>query len=140
MGRTGVLTPVAVFEPIEIDGATVERASLHNVSVMREIMGSCCYAGQRLEVFKANQIIPQIMSADKMTYEEVVGNCGVIQGDRLGVLLVIYVAISICMLSYTLEYYLTTTVFLKDTVVTTCNEVTTSNVHYIATKTTIEEE
>ena len=77
MGRTGVLTPVAVFKPIEIDGATVERASLHNVSVMREIMGSCCYAGQRLEVFKANQIIPQIMSADKMTYEEVVSNSGI---------------------------------------------------------------
>ena len=77
MGRTGVLTPVAVFEPIEIDGATVERASLHNVSVMREIMGNCCYAGQRLEVFKANQIIPQIMSADKMTYEEVINNGGI---------------------------------------------------------------
>jgi DNA ligase (NAD+) len=40
-------------------------------------MGNCCYAGQRLEVFKANQIIPQIMSADKMTYEEVIGNGGI---------------------------------------------------------------
>lgn len=77
MGRTGVLTPVAVFEPIEIDGATVERASLHNVSVMREIMGNCCYAGQRIEVFKANQIIPQIMSADKMNYGDVVAHGGV---------------------------------------------------------------
>ena len=77
MGRTGVLTPVAVFEPIEIDGATVERASLHNVSVMREIMGNCCYAGQRLEVFKANQIIPQIMSADKMDYGDVVAHGGI---------------------------------------------------------------
>lgn len=77
MGRTGILTPVAVFEPIEIDGATVERASLHNVSVMREIMGSCCYAGQRLEVFKANQIIPQIMSADKMDYGDVVAHGGI---------------------------------------------------------------
>ena len=77
MGRTGVLTPVAVFEPIEIDGATVERASLHNVSVMREIMGNCCYAGQRIEVFKANQIIPQIMSADKMDYGDVVAHGGI---------------------------------------------------------------
>ena len=77
MGRTGVLTPVAVFEPIEIDGATVERASLHNVSVMREIMGNCCYAGQRLEVFKANQIIPQIMSADKMDYGDVITHGGI---------------------------------------------------------------
>ena len=77
MGRTGVLTPVAVFEPIEIDGATVERASLHNVSVMREIMGNCCYAGQRIKVFKANQIIPQIMSADKMDYGDVVAHGGI---------------------------------------------------------------
>lgn len=77
MGRTGVLTPVAVFEPIEIDGATIERASLHNVSVMREIMGNCCYAGQRIEVFKANQIIPQIMSADKMDYGDVVAHGGI---------------------------------------------------------------
>lgn len=77
MGRTGILTPVAVFEPIEIDGATIERASLHNVSIMREIMGNCCYAGQRIEVFKANQIIPQIMSADKMDYGDVVAHGGI---------------------------------------------------------------
>ena len=37
MGRTGVLTPVAVFEPIDMDGTTVERASLHNYSVMKEL-------------------------------------------------------------------------------------------------------
>ena len=72
MGRTGVLTPVAVFEPIEIDGTIVERASLHNVSIMREIMGDCCYAGQKIEVIKANQIIPQIVSAYKMSYGDVV--------------------------------------------------------------------
>ena len=72
MGRTGVLTPIAVFEPIEIDGATVERASLHNVSVMRDIMGECCYAGQSIKVFKANQIIPQIAFAEKMKYADVI--------------------------------------------------------------------
>ena len=77
MGRTGVLTPVAVFEPIEIDGTIVERASLHNVSVMREILGDCAYAGQIIEVFKANQIIPQIKSAVKMDYGTVVANGGV---------------------------------------------------------------
>ena len=63
MGRTGVLTPVAVFEPIEIDGATVERASLHNVSVMESILGMFPYYNQQIEVFKANMIIPQIKSA-----------------------------------------------------------------------------
>ena len=72
MGRTGVLTPIAVFEPIEIDGATVERASLHNISVMRDVMGECCYAGQSIKVFKANQIIPQIAFAEKMKYADVV--------------------------------------------------------------------
>lgn len=66
MGRTGVLTPVAMFRPIEIDGCTVTRASMHNVSVMEELMGKFGpYLGQKLEVFKANQIIPQIKSADQ---------------------------------------------------------------------------
>ena len=64
MGRTGVLTPVAVFDTIEIDGCDVNRASLHNVSVMNELLG-VPYIGQELKVFKANQIIPQIKSAHK---------------------------------------------------------------------------
>ena len=62
MGRTGVLTPVAVFEPIDIDGSTVERASLHNISVMYETMNGGSFVGQKIEVFKANMIIPQIVS------------------------------------------------------------------------------
>lgn len=62
MGRTGVLTPVAVFDPIDIDGSTVERANLHNISVMTELMGGS-YVGQEVEVFKANMIIPQIAKA-----------------------------------------------------------------------------
>ena len=66
MGRTGVLTPVAIFRPIEIDGCTVTRASMHNISVMKELMGRFGpYLGQKLEVFKSNQIIPQIKSADQ---------------------------------------------------------------------------
>ena len=64
MGRTGVLTPVAVFEPVEIDGTTVSRASLHNLSVMEDLLGTPYYK-QKLEVFKANMIIPQILSAEK---------------------------------------------------------------------------
>lgn len=82
MGRTGVLTPVAIFEPIEIDGTIVERASLHNYSIMKEVMGDCAYVGQKIEVFKANQIIPQIKSALKMSYGEVVSNCGVSANDE----------------------------------------------------------
>lgn len=65
MGRTGVLTPVAIFNPVEIDGTTVERASLHNLTVMEETLGSVPHSGQKIEVFKANMIIPQICDADK---------------------------------------------------------------------------
>ena len=66
MGRTGVLTPVAVFQPVEIDGCEVSRASLHNVSIMNEVLG-VPYVNQSIKVYKANQIIPQIKSAHKST-------------------------------------------------------------------------
>jgi DNA ligase (NAD+) len=73
MGRTGVLTPVAIFEPIDIDGSTVERASLHNVSIMSDLFGPFgpC-KGDEVEVFKANMIIPQIKSVKNVCshYEE----------------------------------------------------------------------
>ena len=65
MGRTGILTPVAVFKPIDIDGSTVERASLHNVSIMVETLHGYGWKGQKIEVFKANMIIPQIASAEE---------------------------------------------------------------------------
>lgn len=61
MGKTGILTPTAVFEPVEIDGTVVERASLHNLSIMREL--GIEFIGQEINVYKANQIIPQIHSA-----------------------------------------------------------------------------
>lgn len=61
MGKIGVLTPTAVFEPVEIDGTMVERALLHNLSVMREL--GIEFIGQEINVYKANQIIPQIHSA-----------------------------------------------------------------------------
>lgn len=82
MGRTGVLTPVAVFDPIDIDGSTIERASLHNVSVMREILGDCAYVGEPLKVYKANQIIPQIAEAGpKYDYGYVISHGGVSAND-----------------------------------------------------------
>lgn len=64
MGRTGVLSPVAVFEPIDMDGSTVERANLFNLSVLRETLGGA-YKGQSLRIYKANMIIPQVHDADK---------------------------------------------------------------------------
>lgn len=63
MGRTGVLTPVAEFNEIELEGSTVSRASLHNLSVLWDTLGEKPYFNQEVEVFKANMIIPQIKSA-----------------------------------------------------------------------------
>ena len=82
MGRTGVLTPVAIFDPVEIDGTTVEKASLHNVGIMRDLLGECAYVGEPLEIYKANQIIPQVASAGpKHTYGEVIAVGGVSAHD-----------------------------------------------------------
>ena len=64
MGRTGVLTPVAVFVPIDIDGSTVERANLHNWTILNETLHGHGWKGQKVEVYKANMIIPQIASAE----------------------------------------------------------------------------
>lgn len=64
MGRTGVLTPVAQFAPIEIDGTIVERASLHNYSIYKQLFPKA-YIGQYVTVYKANMIIPQIQYASR---------------------------------------------------------------------------
>ena len=61
MGRTGVLTPVALLEPINIDGSEVSRASLHNISIMDEL--GIKYQDTKVMVYKANMIIPQIYKA-----------------------------------------------------------------------------
>ena len=65
MGKTGILTPTAVFDSIELEGTTVERASLHNVSILKETMGRMPWVGQKLGVFKANLIIPQVRWAEQ---------------------------------------------------------------------------
>lgn len=82
MGRTGVLTPVAVFDPIDIDGSTVERCSLHNVSIMRKLLGNCAYVGETLQIYKANMIIPQVAEAGpKHDYGYVISHAGVSAND-----------------------------------------------------------
>lgn len=70
MGRTGILTPVAIFDTIDMDGSEVSRASLHNLSVMEELLGEHPHIGQLVRVYKANMIIPQIDSADKTSEGE----------------------------------------------------------------------
>ena len=62
MGKTGVLTPTAVFEPVEIDGTMVERASLHNLSVMKKILENP-FINQEIEICKYNMIIPGVIRA-----------------------------------------------------------------------------
>lgn len=57
MGKIGSLTPVAIFDPVEIDGTMVERASLHNVSILTKLD---LQIGDTITVYKANQIIPQV--------------------------------------------------------------------------------
>ena len=55
--RTGLINPVAIFEPVELEGTVVQRASVHNISILKELaLGK----GDRIKVYKANMIIPQI--------------------------------------------------------------------------------
>ena len=76
--RTGLINPVAVFEPVELEGTTVSRASVHNISIMEALeLG----AGDRITVYKANMIIPQI--ANNLTrsgVRDIPEKCPVCQG------------------------------------------------------------
>lgn len=63
-GKTGILTPVAIFDTVDIEGSEVSRASLHNISVMSEILGKS-WKGQRIGVYKANMIIPAVRWAEQ---------------------------------------------------------------------------
>ncbi len=76
--RTGLINPVAIFEPVELEGTTVSRASVHNISIMRALeLG----IGDEIQVYKANMIIPQI--ADNLTRSgrlEIPAQCPVCSG------------------------------------------------------------
>ena len=76
--RTGLINPVAIFDPVELEGTTVSRASVHNISVMKELKLGI---GDRISVYKANMIIPQI--AENLTCSsnlEIPGTCPVCGG------------------------------------------------------------
>ncbi len=62
MGRTGQLTPVLIYNDIDIDGSICNRASLHNITIMTQLMGGA-FPGQRVFIYKANEIIPQVSHA-----------------------------------------------------------------------------
>lgn len=80
VSRLGILTPVAVFEPLDVDGSVIERASLHNMTIMREILGDTPYYGEPIWVYKANMIIPQISRAEKRDYGDIIAAGGVTVG------------------------------------------------------------
>lgn len=65
MGRTGKLTPVAIFDEIELEGTKVNRANLHNFSVLQETLNGYGWKGQKIGVVKRNMIIPQIDWAEE---------------------------------------------------------------------------
>lgn len=81
MGRTGQLTPIGIFEPIETGDSTIERASLHNLSIMYDTLHTPS-VGQHIKVAKMNMIIPQITWAEEISgsenidYPEVCPICG----------------------------------------------------------------
>ncbi len=76
--RTGLINPVAIFEPVELEGTTVSRASVHNISIMEELeLG----IGDRIEVYKANMIIPQIaQNLTRSGVKDIPEKCPVCQG------------------------------------------------------------
>ena len=76
--RTGLINPVAIFEPVELEGTTVSRASVHNISIMEELeLGT----GDTIEVYKANMIIPQIArNLTRSGVKDIPKRCPVCQG------------------------------------------------------------
>lgn len=73
--RTGLINPVAIFEPVDIEGTTVERASVHNLSIMEELQLGI---GDHITVYKANMIIPQIAeNLTKSNQIEIPAHCPV---------------------------------------------------------------
>lgn len=65
VAKTGAITPIAIFKPVVIDGATIQRASMHNLTIMNKLLGPNPFVGQKVTVFRANMVIPQIRRAEK---------------------------------------------------------------------------
>lgn len=77
--RTGLINPIAVFEPIELEGTMVSRASVHNVSILRELSLS---PGDTIKVYKANMIIPQIAeNITRQSTAKVIEKCPACNSD-----------------------------------------------------------
>ena len=70
MGRSGILTPVAIYEDVELLGSVCNRASLHNLDVMKETLGEFPFIGQKVTIIKSQMIIPQIIKAERFTEDK----------------------------------------------------------------------
>ncbi|MGN0464770.1 MAG: NAD-dependent DNA ligase LigA [Lachnospiraceae bacterium] len=79
--RTGLINPVAIFEPVELEGTSVSRASLHNISILRQLKLGI---GDEISIFKANMIIPQV--AENFTQSdnlEIPAHCPACGGETI---------------------------------------------------------
>lgn len=84
LGKTGQITPVAIYDDVDTDDSIINRASLHNLNIMRQLLGKP-YRGQKIWVCKQNEIIPQVVRSEKsnvaLTYIDIPAKCPVCGGD-----------------------------------------------------------
>ena len=84
MGKTGILTPVAIYDDVDTDDSIINRASLHNLNIMNQLLGKP-YKGQKICVCKQNEIIPQVVRGERsdaaLTYIDIPAKCPVCGSD-----------------------------------------------------------
>ena len=84
MGKTGILTPVAIYDDVDTDDSIINRASLHNLNIMNQLLGKP-YKGQKIWVCKQNEIIPQVVKSERsdvaLTYIDIPAKCPVCGSD-----------------------------------------------------------
>lgn len=84
MGKTGILTPVAIYDDVDTDDSIINRASLHNLNIMNQLLGKP-YKGQKIWVCKQNEIIPQVVRSERLdaalTYIDIPAKCPVCGSD-----------------------------------------------------------
>lgn len=84
MGKTGILTPVAIYDDVDTDDSIINRASLHNLNIMNQLLGKP-YKGQKIWVCKQNEIIPQVVRGERsdaaLTYIDIPAKCPVCGSD-----------------------------------------------------------
>ena len=84
MGKTGILTPVAIYDDVDTDDSIINRASLHNLNIMNQLLGKP-YKGQKIWVCKQNEIIPQVVKSERsdaaLTYIDIPAKCPICGSD-----------------------------------------------------------